>query len=105
MRKKLAGSNQFPPPEGLRSVRFFVHNMLMIGPTGAGKTLLARALAGILPEMSMDEALDVAHNYSVADALPPDTPMIRSRSFRSPHRGKPSCWRGNDVHSVFRRYS
>ncbi|HTX90885.1 MAG TPA: YifB family Mg chelatase-like AAA ATPase, partial [Anaerolineales bacterium] len=50
-----------------------------------GKTLLARALPGILPDMSIDEALDVTRIYSVADALPPETPLIRLRPFRSPH--------------------
>jgi magnesium chelatase family protein len=57
----------------------------MIGPSGAGKTLLARALPGILPKMSIDEALDVTRIYSVADQLPPETPLLRNRPFRAPH--------------------
>ncbi len=63
---------------------FFVHNMLMIGSPGSGKTLLARAMPGILPEMTIDEALDVTRIYSAADALPPDI-MVRTRPFRAPH--------------------
>jgi magnesium chelatase family protein len=57
----------------------------MVGSPGAGKTLLARAMPSILPEMSIEESLDVTRIYSVADQLPAGTPLIRHRPFRAPH--------------------
>ena len=61
------------------------HNLLMIGPPGAGKTLMARALPSVLPSMTIEESLDVTRIYSVADALPAGIPLIRNRPFRAPH--------------------
>jgi magnesium chelatase family protein len=61
------------------------HNVIMTGPPGSGKTLLARSLPSILPPMTTEEALEVTKVYSVSGLLPPHTPLIRQRPFRSPH--------------------
>ncbi|MCO5198549.1 MAG: YifB family Mg chelatase-like AAA ATPase [Anaerolineae bacterium] len=61
------------------------HNALLTGPPGTGKTLIAKSMPGILPRMSIDEALEVTKIYSVAGLLSADTPLIRHRPFRAPH--------------------
>ncbi|MGH2770631.1 MAG: YifB family Mg chelatase-like AAA ATPase [Actinomycetota bacterium] len=61
------------------------HNLLMVGPPGSGKTMLARRLPGILPPMSAQEALEVTHVWSVAGLLRARQPVVATRPFRSPH--------------------
>ena len=61
------------------------HNLLMSGPPGSGKTLLARCLPSIIPPMTPDQSLEVTKIYSVAGLLPEGSPLITKRPFRSPH--------------------
>jgi magnesium chelatase family protein len=61
------------------------HNALLVGPPGAGKTMMARRLSGILPALTFDEALEVTAIHSVAGLLPVNGGLVMTRPFRAPH--------------------
>jgi magnesium chelatase family protein len=61
------------------------HNLLLVGAPGAGKTMMARRLPGILPPLTLDEALEATRVHSVVGGLPPGEALVRRRPFRAPH--------------------
>ncbi|MBT5877351.1 MAG: YifB family Mg chelatase-like AAA ATPase [Candidatus Latescibacteria bacterium] len=61
------------------------HNLILVGPQGSGKTMLATRLPTIMPDLTVDEALEATKIHSVSGLLPPNTPLIATRPFRAPH--------------------
>ena len=76
---------QLLPRRALELAAAGAHNLLLIGPPGAGKTMMARRLPGILPPLTFDEALAVTAVHSVAGRLPPGVALLTERPFRAPH--------------------
>ena len=65
------------------------HNILLIGPPGAGKTMLARRIPSIMPELTEEEAMELTKIYSIAGLLSEEAPLILKRPFQNPHHTSP----------------
>lgn len=76
---------QFQAKRALEVAAAGGHNLLMVGPPGSGKTMLAQRLTGILPPMSFQECLEASQIHSVAGSLPTTSPLLSARPFRAPH--------------------
>lgn len=76
---------QFQAKRALEIAAAGGHNILFVGPPGSGKTMLSRALPGILPHLSYEEAIEVTKIYSVVGHVHKENPLVRIRPFRAPH--------------------
>ena len=77
---------QAPAKRALEIAAAGGHNVLLIGPPGSGKTMLARRMPGLLPAMTLDESLEVTKIHSVAGTLPERSGLVETRPFRGPHQ-------------------
>jgi len=76
---------QIAVKRGLEVASAGAHNCLMIGPPGSGKTMLARRIPSILPDMTLEESLETTKIHSIVGLMPPQASLITTRPFRSPH--------------------